>query len=87
MTDLIMIEVYIVHYGYMDQGEDVFDSVWEKFDDAKAYMEQCAQEAFDDDPSMTDEGLSYNVHDTKVVIVNSAGEELEWWRCTASPLR
>ena len=85
-----MIEVYIVHYGYMDQGEDVFDSVWEKFDDAKAYMEQCAQEAFDDDPSMTDEGYSYGVFEDgepKVTIINPAGVQTEWWRCTASPLR
>ncbi len=81
-----MIELFVVQYCNVDLNELVFDTIWEKLDDARAYMEERAQDAFDDDPSMTDEGLSYNVHDTKVVIVNSAGEELEWWTVQAAPL-
>ncbi len=86
-----MTEVYIVEYGVHDQDADTFDSIWAEFDDAMAYAEQSAQEMFDDNLDYTEMGWTYDIvvgnEDTRVVIQDENGDDIEWWRVTKQPVR
>lgn len=76
--------VFTLRYGSIHIEDEVTLQLYQKHEDAVEAAELTAQGIFDDDPSLTDDGFSYesttDTNGDNVVIISQNGSDTEWWR-------
>lgn len=79
--------VYNVLYGCVDFADRQVLDTFNEEEDAFRYAEECAQDQFDDQPTLTNIGWTYEVQSDRVVLFNEDHQEVEWWIIEPSTLQ
>jgi len=71
--------MFDVMYGCVDFADKQVLASFDEEEEALAYAEECAQDQFDEQPSLSMIGWTYEKQEDRVVLLNPDYQEVEWW--------